>query len=46
MNYADQFRIKTNNQVSLGKIEADYQGEYDSEEASTGTQKKLNPAVI
>jgi PPK2 family polyphosphate:nucleotide phosphotransferase len=42
MNYGDQFRIKTNTQVKLGKIEANFHGEYDSEDASSGMQKKLN----
>ncbi len=46
MNYADQFRIKTNNQVNLGEIDADFHGEYDGEEAVIGVQEKLNPALV
>src|SRR4030065_2313865 len=34
MKYAYQFHIKTGSQVDLGKIDADYHGEYDNEESS------------
>ena len=42
MNFTDQFRIKTNSLVNLGKIEADYHGTYDSEQAASEAQEKLN----
>ena len=42
MNTTDQFRIKTNSQVNLGKIEADFHGAYDNEQAAIEEQKKLN----
>ncbi|OGO65811.1 MAG: polyphosphate kinase 2 [Chloroflexi bacterium RBG_19FT_COMBO_50_10] len=34
MNYANQFRIKTGSKVDLGKIDADYHGDYDNEEST------------
>jgi PPK2 family polyphosphate:nucleotide phosphotransferase len=34
MNYEKQFRIKTGSQVHLGKIDADYHGEYANEAAT------------
>lgn len=37
-----QFRIKTGSQIHLGKIDADFQGGFDSEEAATSEQKKLS----
>jgi PPK2 family polyphosphate:nucleotide phosphotransferase len=42
MNFTDQFRIKTNSQVRLGRIEAEFHGEYDSEQAAIEAQEKLN----
>ena len=40
MNYANQFRIKTGGKVDLGKIDADYHGEYENEEATIGELEK------
>jgi PPK2 family polyphosphate:nucleotide phosphotransferase len=34
MNFTNQFRIKTGSQVDLGKIDAEYHGEYETEEAT------------
>jgi PPK2 family polyphosphate:nucleotide phosphotransferase len=40
MNYENQFRIKTGSKVDLGKIDADYHGEYENEEATIGEREK------
>jgi polyphosphate kinase 2 (PPK2 family) len=42
MGNVDQFRIKTGSQIRLGKIDADFQGGFDSEEAATSEQEKLS----
>src|SRR4030042_6831949 len=40
MNYENQFRIKTGSKVDLVKIDADYHGEYENEEATIGELEK------
>jgi PPK2 family polyphosphate:nucleotide phosphotransferase len=42
MNYAKEFRIKYGNQVSLGKIDADYHSEYANDVATLGDLEKYN----
>jgi PPK2 family polyphosphate:nucleotide phosphotransferase len=39
MDFADKFRVRTGTKVDLGKIDAGYHGEYESEEAA---QEELN----
>jgi PPK2 family polyphosphate:nucleotide phosphotransferase len=42
MNYANQFKIKTGSKVDLGKIDADFHGDYDSEDATIGELDKFS----
>src|SRR4030042_3072803 len=40
MNYENQFRMKTGSKVDLVKIDADYHGDYENEEATIGELEK------
>jgi len=42
MNYANQFRIKTGNKADLGKIDADYHGDFDNEESTIDELNKYS----
>lgn len=42
MNYANQFRIKPGSKVNLGKLDAGFHGDYDSEESTIAEQNKYS----